>query len=1122
MNDEQTYTYYAFVSYSHKDEKWAKWIQAALERYRLPAVVRKEVGKPLPPKICPVFLDDTDLGPGRLLDKIRQELEQSRFLIVVCSPNSAKPNAEGKHWVNEEATRFCELGRADRVIPVIVDGTAETAFCPTIRAEGLLGLDATKHSKARVLNDLVAKILGLRPDELWRREERRLRAKHRWRILRASLAASLVALGGYIAWDSTRTVTRAFADYVDSYGLPEGIFPLNKADLEHRYIHYRFEFQGFQHGDSPHADSADWCFLNLFGFRRRLVRVVQANSHGYPRKSEHTEYCDRPEIQDFLYDRNLRLREIQWGQFNGKGNKPRLKRRIELFTENGNLNGLAKFFLGESQIGVDYNHSMLSIEDEDTLSPHHAEVSMNLLQRDSKGRMKKRIFLNLVGTNIADSDGTYGVLYENDEMGRVVSKHHLFRDGDHLFVRADKHGVSGIKYTYDGCRMAKTEYVDGDGNPTMGYQGWMETETSFDSFGNIVMELYKGANGELLTTRDGYAMSNAEYDGMGNIIKITYADKSGHPILSRHGYCELRREHDASGRVVEESYWGIEGHPTLIRKGFSCVKHTYNDRGNVTRSAYYGADGEKAVIEGGYSVVEMDYDKNGNMVTVSFSDQSGNPTMTKDCFSSIRYGFNKDNRIVKIAFLGVDGKPIMTKRGSAEVQFSYDFRGNIKKEIDLGPEGNLVKNRFGFAVRESMYDGQGNEIERVHMDEAGGLTMLNDGIAGWKSRYDDFGEEVERSFFDSAKKPCLHVNGFAGWRHAYDDYGNITNETCYGISGESVKHFGGFSELRIECDGFGRPTCRAYYDEHGRPILNKEGYSAIRIEYDQRGYISKRTYFDVEGNRKANQYGISEIRQDNDSHGNMTYLQYFDAFGRPTCNIQGFSMMRCEYDALDNVIVERFYDENQQPTLSTFGVGCLRFHYDALGNRIRESNFDCDGKPVNCADGFFEVLSNYDSRGNLIRRRWLNSEGNPTYNKDGIAELTFDYDSHDIIVNSRRFDIQGQEIYSHVVGASGEVFIGSVAEKMGIKSGDIWCRFGDYDLREQAPIVSLFNEISSLRNKKKQLVIARRNDNIYIIIPFELPEGPIGVRVEDKNIADYDKLLETYSMFCEQENGEGK
>ncbi len=118
---ERDYTYYAFVSYSHRDAKWAEWIQRAIEHYKLPAVIRKEAQKPLPKRIAPVFRDATDLGVDVLVDGLHAELEGSRYLIVVCSPNAAKPNAEGKSFVDEEVRRFCELGRAKRIIPVIVE-----------------------------------------------------------------------------------------------------------------------------------------------------------------------------------------------------------------------------------------------------------------------------------------------------------------------------------------------------------------------------------------------------------------------------------------------------------------------------------------------------------------------------------------------------------------------------------------------------------------------------------------------------------------------------------------------------------------------------------------------------------------------------------------------------------------------------------------------------------------------------------------------------------------------------------------------------------------------------------------------------------------------------------------
>ena len=320
-------TYFAFVSYSHKDEKWAKWIQDALESYRLPAAVRKEAGKPLPPRIRPVFRDATDLGVGKLVDNLRRELEQSRFLIVVCSPHSARPNEQGKHWVDQEVERFCELGRADRIIPVIVGGTKETAYCPKLAEEDILGLDATKQPRERILNDLVAKILGLRPDELWRREERRLRARRRRRNFGAILATAFFAFGGFLAWDATRTVTNYYADYVDSFGLPEGIYPLVKANLTHRHDHYRFEYRGVQSADSPHADSADWSVWNALGLRRRLIRVVHANSRGYPCSTKNLDLLDRPQIQDFSYE-GTRLREIRQGRFNGDGFPPPARKAV--------------------------------------------------------------------------------------------------------------------------------------------------------------------------------------------------------------------------------------------------------------------------------------------------------------------------------------------------------------------------------------------------------------------------------------------------------------------------------------------------------------------------------------------------------------------------------------------------------------------------------------------------------------------------------------------------------------------------------------------------------------------------------------------------------------------------
>lgn len=64
--DNQRFQYYAFISYSHADEKWAKWLQKKLENYKLPNIIRKESDGRIPMHIRPVFRDQTDLGLGNL------------------------------------------------------------------------------------------------------------------------------------------------------------------------------------------------------------------------------------------------------------------------------------------------------------------------------------------------------------------------------------------------------------------------------------------------------------------------------------------------------------------------------------------------------------------------------------------------------------------------------------------------------------------------------------------------------------------------------------------------------------------------------------------------------------------------------------------------------------------------------------------------------------------------------------------------------------------------------------------------------------------------------------------------------------------------------------------------
>ncbi len=115
--------YTAFISYNSKDDRWAKWLQQKLEAYSMPVVIRNEKDEVIrrneKPEKLRVFRYRADLNTVSLNDGLVKELDDARWLIVICSPNSAKST-----WVGKEIQHFLDTGRRDHILPFIVNGTS--------------------------------------------------------------------------------------------------------------------------------------------------------------------------------------------------------------------------------------------------------------------------------------------------------------------------------------------------------------------------------------------------------------------------------------------------------------------------------------------------------------------------------------------------------------------------------------------------------------------------------------------------------------------------------------------------------------------------------------------------------------------------------------------------------------------------------------------------------------------------------------------------------------------------------------------------------------------------------------------------------------------------------------
>src|SRR5215467_15563145 len=183
--------YRAFLSYGHADASWAKWLHGRLESFRFDKdLIGRETSLGTVPKtLRPIFRDREDFSGGQALtDATVAALDASAALIVICSTLAASRPA-----VNEEVRLFRSRHPQRPVIPVIVGGSFPDNFPPALRyalaSDGtvtdqpitILGPDLREQGDGKQLGlaKVVAGLIGIGPDDIFRRAERSRRRRNR-------------------------------------------------------------------------------------------------------------------------------------------------------------------------------------------------------------------------------------------------------------------------------------------------------------------------------------------------------------------------------------------------------------------------------------------------------------------------------------------------------------------------------------------------------------------------------------------------------------------------------------------------------------------------------------------------------------------------------------------------------------------------------------------------------------------------------------------------------------------------------------------------------------------------------------------------------------------------------
>jgi len=1136
-NQEKEYSFFAFVSYCREDEKWAKWVQKKLEAYRLPSKIKRE-NQEIPKRIAPVFRDKTDLAGIVLEEALHQELEDSRYLIVICSPNCVKSD-----WVNDEIAHFCSLGGEKRIIPFAIAGTPfsdnpeEECLPAEIRKIDpvLLSIHVAEFGRREAFIRLVATMLQLRPDELLQREVVR-RKKRIAGICAAGVAFSVT--GASALWYNTEHSTY-YSAYTTRYEIPVGINKLSSAEQKNRANSYRITQK-----------------------RGRVVRLELVNAAGNVcAPTVYSDFTDYP-ILEYDYDSDKKLIEIQaYDMYR----RPILTKLLSYGKQNQIALDFRNAENGLQATAMDSGHDyytrysksiknnevirQINTYDEDgyCIKSMYYRDSMGTQTQDSyygiygkqyfytdDGQLQKVSFLDRE-ENICNSKYGYAgyvLAYDDDnnmELWKYLDLQNQLCRGEHNFALQkfsydttgnlilyehfseteapcnNYEGISVYRNRYEKGCLVSQKYMDDANQPTTNPDGIHEIKLGYDSTKRNTEINYYDVDGQPVNIKGKkYASVYMEYGRFGLVTEYSYADAEGNPCCDAEtGIYVIRYQSTSDGKISSEAYFDTDGNPRCINRGYAQIRTFYNDRGFVSRNEYYDENGNLKRGVGNYAVVEYGYDAYGNNDKVQFYDEKNQP-----CYSNGFSGIHRiyeDGDMISECYLDAEGRPMLYKGKYHEIHDEFDENGNCVKRAFYDTEGRLTEGEDNYAYAEYAYDAFGNQIEERYFSRDN--TPTHDYTYYRKAmRYDARGnmiyEEYE-SFSDLT---------FYSAECQYDAYDNLIQKTYYEKNGVLV-------DSDTQC-----AIQRFTYDAKKNVLTDELCYASGKIEtrvyqYDSFGnqVFGEQFVTDAAGNKTC----IAQIRQSYDEFGNLIWKEYMDGAGTLRLNDSGYAVEAYEYSPEGYVISEKYYDEQDKPMKHKNQYFCCRTERDVAGNAIKMTFYDENEELVKEADGFSAYqITEYNARGLVEYEKWLNENSQPITSADYTSMRTR-YDELGNITEKIYYNAQDEMIACYVPYAFVyEVTENSQAESLGIQPGDVIIRFGDWcEFYEQQRyhFDGLKNELSRLKNSKKEILLYGNRNGTEQFIEVKADAGILGTRIVDGylNKQKYEEIKEKYKQIYE-------
>lgn len=952
MEERREYRYYAFISYSHKDSKWAVGLQNFLQRYRIPAVFRKEKSN-LPKRVTPVFLDRTDLTGGGLADSLREELENSRYLILICSPRSA-----GSPWVNDEVRHFISLGRTDRIIPLIVDGEPgatdpdRECFPPALRElpreEEPLGISAVEYGRRGAFLRVLAALLQIRLDSVIARDAA---YRRRQRALRG-LAAALALGAGLFSWWYFAPHHSYFREVAYQWGKPVGVGPVSAQERPHLSTLYHFVTR-----------------------RNRVERVEYVNSLLTPVEGESQSGMTTP-ISLFYYEDD--------GPFG-----PHPINRVEHYSAAGDM-------LYEEA----YTGDLRAV---DIVQPQRSS-QFYLLSADRT--LFGEAITRRTGAGLKSEITRYIQTYT--EEGYLAAQ--MFMRDNRNRPAPDAGGIYGIAYEYNSRGLATAaRYLDRDGSPMTSADGETGQEYRYDDAGVLMTALLRlGPDGAPRQAGDSFSEVVWDRDGYGNVTAVRYLNAQGKPTIpASQGYAGFESVLDDRGLAVSQISLGTDGKPMYDQlTGTVEARFAYDDLGRATRLAYFDAQGEP-VCSDGVAVITLGYDEAGHIDLYRFFDTRGEPAPHREYgVYGRRYTFDCGGRVTLQESLDADEDLMTARDGAAVLRFTYDEDGMQLSQANFGPDGEPVPDEYG--VWEYRYEyTDGNPTLTRYLDADGKPCIATGtGAAQVAQVYED-GLLRSSVYLDGDGARMENLSGYAEIRYEYDDSGREVRRTYHGVDGSRVISTYGFSTRTTAWDGRGLESVICYYDTVDALIPGDGDGSWPRHEYTYDAYgkgVEERFYTADGALGRVDTFayddrGNETFRESRDGAGTLRLFSG-ERYARRVSehNERNHWTRSLEYGTDGQLLGETRWTYDERGDLLTaadYGpdgalLSLRRCEYDDRGDMVRVVCLDEDGSVVFSPDMGYAVMElEHDLFGNVTGRSYYDAQGREIAVRDNAACLYF-------------------------------------------------------------------------------------------------------------------------------------